>query len=198
MPDNSKQASKRKPVAPAKKGEPVQGRVQEVRHPETHDWPSSLVDLRRQMDDLFEDFLAPWRGGNLGRRFGELGWPNRAELAKAELGGLVALKIDVSETDKAVEISAELPGLEEKDVEVNLQDDVLTIKGEKREEKKEEKKNFYLSERRFGSFHRSFRLPETLDTAKVEARFDKGVLRVTVPKRPEAKKAPAKKVPIKK
>jgi HSP20 family protein len=94
--------------------------------------------------------------------------------------------LDVKETDKEIVVEAELPGLEEKDISLMMQNGVLTIQGEKRLEYDEEKENYHVMERRYGSFSRSLRVPETVDEAKVEARFEKGVLKVTLPKRPEA------------
>jgi HSP20 family protein len=91
-------------------------------------------------------------------------------------------RVDVSETDKSIEVTAELPGLEDKDVEIDFTDDVLTIKGEKKSEKEESDKNRYISERTYGSFVRSIQLPSGIDPAKIEASIDKGVLTVKVPK----------------
>jgi len=91
-------------------------------------------------------------------------------------------RVDVSETDQAIEVTAELPGLEDKDVEIDFTDDVLTIKGEKKSEKEETDKNRYISERTYGSFVRSIQLPSGIDPAKIEASIDKGVLTVRVPK----------------
>jgi HSP20 family protein len=82
--------------------------------------------------------------------------------------------------------------MDEKNIEVKLADGGLTIKGEKQEEKEEKKKDYYLSERHFGSFERSFRLPDGVDTNKIEATFKQGVLRVTLPKTPEAQRADKK------
>ena len=86
--------------------------------------------------------------------------------------------------------------MDEKNIEVKFSDGVLTIKGEKEEVKEEKKKDYYLNERSFGSFQRSFRLPDGVDADKIEANFKKGVLTVTVPKSAEAQKA-AKKIEIK-
>ncbi len=104
--------------------------------------------------------------------------------------------MDLAEKDNAYEISAELPGLDEKNIEIKLSNGTLTIKGEKTEEKEEREKEYYLSERRYGSFHRSFRVPEGVDTDKIDARFAKGVLTVTLPKSAEAKKN-EKKISVK-
>lgn len=156
-----------------------------------------LMEFRQRMDDLFEDMMRgwqvpPWRH--------EFHWPERFEApfsSSRTRGDLTDLKFDVAETDDALEISAELPGMEEKDVEVTFSDGVVTIKGEKKSETEEKKKDYYRSERRYGSFTRSFRLPDTVDEEKVKATFDKGVLDISFPKRPEAK-ATKKKIAISK
>ena len=109
--------------------------------------------------------------------------------------GDVALvpQVDVKEDDKAITVTAELPGLTEKDIEVTLEDGVLTLKGEKREEKTDAAAK--ITERRYGRFMRSFRLPDGIDEDKVAASVDKGVLHITVPKNPKA--APkARSIPI--
>lgn len=97
-------------------------------------------------------------------------------------------KIDVKETGKGLEVTAELPGVDEKDIELELDDDVLTIKGEKKLEKeeKDEKTGYHLMERSYGSFARSIRLPYQVRSEAVSAEFDKGVLKVTCPKPAEA------------
>ncbi len=86
--------------------------------------------------------------------------------------------------------------MDEKNIEVKLANGGLTIRGEKAEEKEEKKKDYYLHERRFGSFERCFAVPEGVDTDKIEANFRKGVLTVTLPKKPEAIK-PEKKIEVK-
>lgn len=110
--------------------------------------------------------------------------------------GAAAPAVDITEREKAYEITAELPGMDEKNIEVKVTDGSLTIKGEKHEEKEEKKKNYYLHERHFGSFERRFGLPDGVDADKIEAAFKKGVLTVTLPKKPEAQK-PAKKIEVK-
>jgi HSP20 family protein len=104
--------------------------------------------------------------------------------------------VDVTESDKAYEITAELPGLDEKNIEVNVANGGLTIRGEKKEEKEEKQKDYYVSERRYGSFERYFSLPEGVDADKIQASFKNGVLKVTLPKTAEAQK-PAKKIEVK-
>ena len=101
--------------------------------------------------------------------------------------------IDVRETDTDLVVEAELPGMDEKDVSVTLSNGVLTLNGEKKSER-EEKKD-HLMERSYGSFQRSFRLGDTIDPDKVTAAFDKGALKVTLAKRPEAVKT-KKPIPI--
>ena len=108
----------------------------------------------------------------------------------------VAPAMDLVEKEKEYEISAELPGIDEKNVEIKVANHMLTIKGEKKEEKEEKQKDYYLSERRFGSFQRSFALPEGVDADKIEANFVKGVLTVKLPKTAEAQKA-EKKITVK-
>ncbi len=93
-------------------------------------------------------------------------------------------RVDVSETGKEVRITAELPGLDEKDMEVAVTNNMLTIKGEKKVE--EEEGDYYHSERSYGYFNRTIALPQGIDADKAEAKFKKGVLKVTIPKKPEA------------
>jgi HSP20 family protein len=90
--------------------------------------------------------------------------------------------MNVTETDKEIEITAELPGLQEKDVQVNVADNVLTIKGEKKAEKEEKDTNYRLFERSYGSFSRTLDLPEGIDADAIKASISNGVLKVTVPK----------------
>jgi HSP20 family protein len=104
--------------------------------------------------------------------------------------------VDVVESEKAYEITAELPGMDEKNIEVKVTDGSLTIKGEKQEEKEEKERGYYLQERHYGSFERSFELPESVDPDKIEASSKNGVLTVTLPKKAEAQKA-AKKIEVK-
>ena len=146
-----------------------------------------LESLRREVDRLFEDFdRGFWR------------FPSRSlfDIEPFWRRGVTAPAVDIVEREKDYQVAAELPGMEEKDVEVKITDDVMTIKGEKKAEKEEKKKDYYLSERRYGAFQRSFSLPDGVDADKIEASFKKGVLTVTLPKKPEAIK-PERKVEIK-
>ncbi|WP_442579265.1 Hsp20/alpha crystallin family protein [Mesorhizobium sp. ASY16-5R] len=145
--------------------------------------------LRHEIDRLFDDFRPfDWRLPSRVLGF-EVPRVSRAEWQ-------VAPAMDLIEKDDAYEITAELPGLDEKNVEIGLSNHTLTIKGEKSEEKEDKQKDYYLSERRYGSFQRSFQLPEGVDADKIDANFARGVLTVKLPKTAEAKKA-EKKITVK-
>lgn len=147
--------------------------------------------LRDEVNRLFDDF-----GGSLWRGPFRHALPDLDALWQRSGGAFAAPAVDVAEKDNAYEITAELPGLDEKNIEVTLANGSLTIKGEKKEEKEEKKKDYYLKERRFGSFQRSFTLPDGVDPDKIEASFNNGVLTVKLPKKPEAIK-PEKKIAVK-
>lgn len=104
-------------------------------------------------------------------------------------------RVDVSEEDDKFEIAAEVPGVDEKDISLTIKDDLLTLKGEKKSERKEEKKNFYMKERSYGSFVRSFRLPDSVKADKVRAKFANGVVTIVLPKDRKSA-AKEKRVPI--
>lgn len=158
---------------------------------------SPLMELRHRIDDLFDDFTQGWRVPSLRRHPWSMDpFAHFPSLSSLE-GGLADVKFDVADSDDVIEISAELPGMDEKDVDLSLSDGVLTIKGEKKTESEEKKKDYYCRERRFGSFVRSFRVPDSVDEAKITASFDKGVLEVALPKKPEAK-AKTKKISVSK
>lgn len=95
--------------------------------------------------------------------------------------------VDITETPDEIILSAELPGMTKDDVQIEVQDNVLTIRGEKKEEREEKEGKRYIYERRFGSFTRSFTLPANVDPNRISARFENGVLKVTVPKTEEAR-----------
>jgi HSP20 family protein len=103
---------------------------------------------------------------------------------------------DMVETDAAVEVSIELPGLEEKDIDVSVTHDTLTIKGEKKVDRQEEKTGYYVAERSYGSVYRSMPLPSGVDVDRIEATFRNGVLTVTLPKTAETQ-AEVHKVEVK-
>jgi HSP20 family protein len=125
------------------------------------DTANPFTTLQREIDRVFDSFSRGFPS------FGTTG---------------LTPSMNVAETDKEIEISAELPGLEEKDVQLNVADGVLTIKGEKKAEKEEKDKNYHLVERSYGAFSRSLRLPEGTNPDSIKASIAKGVLTVTVPK----------------
>jgi HSP20 family protein len=149
-----------------------------------------FAGLRREIDSLVEDFFGgrpPSRRLFLGIR--------ASRRAKGAFGAIPA--VHFTETDKAYEITSELPGgMGEKNVEVNFANGVLTIKGEKQEEREEKKKGYHMRERSLGSFERTFQVPEGIDADKVKANFKKGRLVVTLPKTPAARKG-EKKIALK-
>lgn len=147
-------------------------------------WP--FASLHREIDRLFED-IGRWRLPS--SRLFDIEPLRRMRMAPAPA-------VDITESDKAFELTADLPGLEEKNIEVKVANDGLTIKGEKKEETEEKGKDYHLSERHFGSFQRYFRVPDTVDVEKIAATFKNGVLRVTLPKKPEAQKS-EKKIEVK-
>ena len=93
-----------------------------------------------------------------------------------------APSVDIAEDDKKIVVRADLPGVEEKDVEVKVEENTLTLSGERKYEKETEEENLHRVERAYGSFLRSFTLPDTVDTEKIGAKYDKGVLEITIPK----------------
>ena len=141
------------------------------------------MPIQREMNRLFDDFfkgfdLAP--SETFSDRFGKY-----------------SPSIDVKESDEEIIVTAELPGLDEKDFEVLMSNDSLTIKGEKKEEKEDKGKDYYRMERSFGYFSRVVPLPEGIDAAKVDAKFKNGVLKITLPRTEEAK-SKIKKIAVKK
>lgn len=153
--------------------------------------PTTMATLRERIDHLFDEFQEGWPFGSMRRRAAHtIGVPFD--------WGFRSPAIDFADRGKAIELKAELPGMDENDIEVQLTDRVLTISGEKKEEHVEGEKDsdYYLSERRYGSFKRSISIPEEVDTDKVEASFKKGVLTVTLPKDAKALKK-AKKIEVK-
>ncbi len=132
----------------------------------------ALVQFRHEMDTLFDRFFRdPW--GNAG-----LDWPP---------AGLATPRTDLADTENAVTVTIELPGVKPEDVDIRITGGVLTIRGDKREEKEEKKKSVHFTERSFGSFQRSIQLPSTVDPEKVDATFKDGVLTVALAKHAGAK-----------
>ena len=129
--------------------------------------------MQREFDRMFRDF-----GTNLPAAFGATG------------GAQLAPLIDISESDDGIDITAELPGVDEDDVDITLTDRLLTIKGEKKAETEKKEKDYHLVERSYGSFRRSVTLPFAADPNAVEASFEKGVLKIHLPKPKEEAQAP--------
>jgi HSP20 family protein len=131
------------------------------------------------IDDVFGEFDRSWQA--LRNRF----WRSpvgRTVSDRIEAGWLPVPAVDIVEKDKAYEVKVELPGIDPANVEVKISDGMLTLKGEKKEEKEEKKEDYYLSERRFGSFQRSFRVPDSVNVDNVDASFKNGLLAITLPK----------------
>lgn len=134
--------------------------------------------MRAEMDRVFDNFM-------------DRGWGATSFFNTAKTGALVP-DIDVKENDNEIIIEAELPGMEEKDVEVSIRNGLLTIKGEKRVEEAKEQDDCHITERRHGSFQRSLRMPDTIDEDKIDASLEKGVLHLKLAKKPEAVSSPRK------
>ncbi|TGD60913.1 Hsp20/alpha crystallin family protein [Tabrizicola sp. WMC-M-20] len=135
-----------------------------------------LTLLHREMNRLFEDVYRDV--------------PAEDQTAGA-LRRIVGASMNVSETEAAYRVTTELPGVKEEDIEIRLDEDVLTIRGEKKFERHEgdEKENFHFTERAYGSFQRSMRLPTPVDPDKIEASCDSGVLTITLPKTERAERS---------
>lgn len=134
--------------------------------------------LQRQVNDVFNGFFM---GFDMNPLWGGSGF---------------SPSVNVMETEKEIKVTVELPGIDEKDIDVSLTKDTLTLKGEKKEEKEDKGKNYYHMERSYGSFVRTIPLPCAIDDDKVGAEFKKGILTVKLPKTTEAV-TDTKKVTIK-
>ncbi|MEY9626373.1 Hsp20/alpha crystallin family protein [Sinorhizobium fredii] len=166
---------------------PIKPEEKAVRHTAESWLP--FESLRTEIDRLFDDF-AP----NFWRRPLGSALMHRATFPST---WAVAPAVDLVEKDNGYKITAELPGMEEKDIEVRVSNDTLTIRGEKQEEKEEKDKGYVLSERRYGSFQRIFKLPEGVKADDIVATFSKGVLTVNLPKTEQAQQN-ERKIEIKK
>jgi HSP20 family protein len=143
--------------------------------------------FRSEMDRLFDRFGFP----SFRRMFDvEPSWGYESSF------GVAVPAVDVTEDEKAYRITAELPGLDQKDIDVSVTGDMLVLKGEKRQEREQKEKNRHLSERSYGAFQRNFSIPDGVDRDKIGAEFAKGVLTLTLPKTTEAQKQ-QKKIEIK-
>ena len=152
--------------------------------------PDVWQSFRGDMDRLFDRFGSGFGFPSLRRMFDvePPAWRSSFNFSMPA--------IDMSEDEKAYKITAELPGIDAKDIDVSVTGDTLVLKGEKRQEREEKEKNYHFSERAYGSFQRAFELPGSVDRNKVAADFSKGVLTITLPKTVEAQK-PVKKIEVK-
>ena len=139
----------------------------------------TYLTTRRPMRNLFS------LHNEMGRIFGDLFAPHEGGTDTEEISWIPT--VDVSETENGYEIRAELPGISENDVNVSVTDNVLTIKGEKRQEAETDGKNYHRVERRYGSFQRSFTLPRHTETDAIKAEYKDGVLTLGIPKAEVAK-----------
>jgi HSP20 family protein len=167
---------------------PVKTREEDIAAPAAGSPWGVVDDLRREVDRLFQDF-------------GRQDWLRRFRASDLEPAfhryfTWQAPAVDIVEKDTAFEMTAELPGMAPKDLDVSVRNDSVVIRGEKQEQKEEKDKNYYLKERQYGSFERSFAMPQGVDHSAIEATFSNGVLKVTLPKTLDAQK-PAKKIEIK-
>ncbi|MDW3095028.1 MAG: Hsp20/alpha crystallin family protein [Gammaproteobacteria bacterium] len=141
-----------------------------------------LASLREEVDNLFERFADDWP--SLPKIFGK-GWSYPIANIERQFSHsdiLLTPRVDISETDDALDIEMELPGLLAEDIEITLGDDSLSVKGEKSEKRSETKKHYHINERSYGAFLRNFRVPNGVDRDKVEACNSNGVLKIKLPK----------------
>lgn len=132
----------------------------------------SLVRLRDDIDRAFERLLRdPW---------------DLSVFERTMPGLRLEPRLDLTESDEQIVVKAELPGVDPKDVRIDVSGNLLTLAGEKKQEKEEKKRNEYILERSFGSFQRSVQLPSTADADRVDAKYRDGVLTITIAKHPEA------------
>ena len=157
--------------------------------------PTSTADVwssfRNEFDRLFDRFSPDLIWSTFPRAFGD-----RPFFSPRSPVSLPTPAMDVSEDADAYKLTAELPGMTEKEIEIALTDGTLTLTGQKQQETEENDKNYHLSEREYGSFKRSLVLPDGIDLDKISADFAKGVLTITLPKKPEARAA-SRKVEVK-
>lgn len=141
--------------------------------------------LRTEMDRLFDRFTAGFAMPSFREMFDTPAFATASSVMRPPA-------IDVSEDAAAYTITAELPGVSERDLDITMSNGMLVIKGEKRQESEQKDKNYYVSERSYGGFQRSFAVPEGVDDSKVAAQFAKGVLTITLPKTQAAQQSQKK------
>ena len=143
--------------------------------PRTWDPFGELSTLQERMNSLFEESL-----------------PTTRKEEELSLGTFYPA-VDIHEGDKEITLKAELPGIKKEDVHIDVTDGVITLRGERKLEKEDKKENYHRIERSYGSFHRSFTLPSTVDVEKIKAKYKDGILEATLPKTEEAK---PKSIPV--
>lgn len=144
-----------------------------IRWNPTHDverWPADFFGIQRDINRLFDSFFR-----------------STMPLEETMATTYFAPAVDIAEQDNEFVVKVELPGVAKEDVKISLESNVLTIKGEKRQEKEEKNKNFHRVERSYGTFQRSFTLPSTVKNDKIDAVFNNGILSIALPKSEEAK-----------
>ena len=146
--------------------------------------------LRNEFDRIFDQVWSGFGLPSSRSRFAPTAWPGETT------SGFLSPSVDVAEDERAYHITADLPGLSEKDVNVSLSGDMLTISAEKTEEKEEKERNYHFAERRSGSFRRSLSLPTGVDREHIDATLKNGVLTLTLPKTQEAQQQ-QKKIEVK-
>jgi len=140
--------------------------------PERRDDP--MLQLHRDIDHLFDRFFEGFRSPLL------TGWPT---VPFFEGTGLLKPKVDLSASEQEYHLTVEIPGVSEKDIRLDLSGNIMTIQGEKKQEKEEKEKGYYRMERRYGAFQRVLSLPEDVDQEAIRASFKHGVLSVTMPRK---------------
>ena len=157
---------------------------------------SFLPTLRHDIEDAFTHVLEAWPRPPLHWRWPDFDPLDMFGLPLTPTRKMNLPRVDFFEVDGSYELTAELPGMTDKDMECSLSGNMLTVKGEKREDTVKERKGYHLQERRYGSFMRSFPLPKDVNPEKIEASVTNGLLRVTLPK--DANKETTRKIPLKK
>ncbi len=131
-------------------------------------------EIQMEMDRLFND------------AFREIGFGRDTDLS------MLSPDVDIYEKDDRLFAEIEIPGIDKKDIDISIEDHVLTIKGEKKSEREDKGRNYHVVERRYGRFQRAFRIPEYIKAEEIKAKFDNGILTVEMPKKEEAKKSSIK------
>jgi len=177
-------SEKVKNIIPKRKKSRLPVRIEKPNEVASGTWLQPFSDLQRATDRLFNEFAKT------------MGFPS-LEIGESPvaLTGYEWPRVDISETDDNIQITADLPGVDKDDVEISIRDNTITIRGEKKQEEEEKGEGFYKIERSYGTFQRSFYLPSEIEEDKVEASFKDGVLKITLPKT-EAAKAKTKQIPI--